>query len=68
MRSRLLAMPDHPTPIDIKTHVGEPVPFVIAGPGISHNRGLRFDEASAEDAGLLLDPGRRVMDLLLESR
>jgi 2,3-bisphosphoglycerate-independent phosphoglycerate mutase len=65
---RLLAMPDHPTPIDIKTHVGEPVPFVLSGPGISHNRGLRFDEASAEETGLLLDPGRRVMDLLLAPR
>jgi 2,3-bisphosphoglycerate-independent phosphoglycerate mutase len=62
---RILAMPDHPTPIEIKTHVGEPVPFVLSGPGISHNKGRRFDEASAGATGLQLDPGRRVMDLLL---
>ena len=64
---RILAMPDHPTPIEIKTHVGEPVPFVLSGPGVGHNRGWRFDELSAEKTGLMLDPGHRVMDLLLES-
>jgi 2,3-bisphosphoglycerate-independent phosphoglycerate mutase len=62
---RVLAMPDHPTPIEIKTHVGEPVPFVLSGPGIRHNKGQRFDEASAGATGLQLDPGRLVMDLLL---
>ena len=64
---RILAMPDHPTPIEIKTHVGEPVPFVVAGPGILHNGGTRFCEDGAKETGLLLDPGRGVMDLLLES-
>ncbi len=63
---RILAMPDHPTPIEIKTHVGEPVPFVLSGPGIATNRARRFDEVSAGSSGLMLDPGRLVMDLLLE--
>lgn len=62
---RLLCMPDHPTPIALKTHVGEPVPFVLAGPGIPHNGAASFDEASAAATGLLLDPGSRVMDELL---
>ena len=62
---RILAMPDHPTPIDIKTHVGEPVPFVLWGPGIAGNGGRSYDEPAAEATGLLLDPGRLVMDELL---
>jgi 2,3-bisphosphoglycerate-independent phosphoglycerate mutase len=62
---RILCMPDHPTPIELRTHVGEPVPFVLAGPGVPANGALRFDEAAATATGLLLDPGRRVMDLLL---
>ena len=64
---RILAMPDHPTPIEIKTHVGEPVPFVVSGPGIGHNGAQRFDESTAEQTGMLVDPGRLVMDLLLGS-
>lgn len=62
---RLLCMPDHPTPIALKTHVAEPVPFVLAGPGIGHNGATTFDEAGAAATGLVLDPGRLVMDRLL---
>lgn len=62
---RILAMPDHPTPIDIKTHVGEPVPFVLWGPGIEPLSAPHYDELSAEGTGLVLDPGRLVMDELL---
>ena len=31
---RILVAPDHATPLKIKTHSGEPVPFAICGPGI----------------------------------
>jgi 2,3-bisphosphoglycerate-independent phosphoglycerate mutase len=62
---RILCMPDHPTPIAMRTHVGEQVPFVLAGPGISHNGAAVFDEAAALATGLAVDPGRGVMDLLL---
>jgi 2,3-bisphosphoglycerate-independent phosphoglycerate mutase len=62
---RLLAMPDHPTPIKIKTHVGEPVPFVLWGPGVSSNGATAYSEAEAAATGLVLDPGHQVMDGLL---
>jgi len=63
---RILAMPDHPTPIALKTHVGEPVPFLLYGPGVSGPQGECYDEMCALASGLLLDPGRAVMDRLLE--
>ena len=62
---RILAMPDHPTPVALKTHVREPVPFVLAGPGIARNGADRYDEAAAAATGATLDPGRLVMDRLL---
>lgn len=62
---RVLAMPDHPTPIPLKTHVGEPVPFLIWGPGIDSNHADGFNEVAADATGLVLDPGRQVMDALL---
>lgn len=65
---RVLVMPDHPTPIILKTHVGEPVPFVLAGAGIGFNGALRFDEAWASQSKLMIDPGSGVMDALLEQR
>ncbi len=62
---RILAMPDHPTPVALKTHALEPVPFVLAGPGIARNGADRYDEAAAAATGMALDPGRLVMDRLL---
>ena len=62
---RILAMPDHPTPIEIKTHVGEAVPFILWGPGIEANGAAAYSEVDAAGTELLLDPGRLVMDGLL---
>jgi 2,3-bisphosphoglycerate-independent phosphoglycerate mutase len=62
---RILAMPDHPTPVEIKTHVGEAVPFILWGPGIEANGAQAYGEREAAGTGLLVDPGRGVMDLLL---
>jgi 2,3-bisphosphoglycerate-independent phosphoglycerate mutase len=62
---RILAMPDHATPIEIKTHVGEPVPFVLWGPGIEANGAPAFDQYAAASTRVLVDPGREVMDRLL---
>ena len=64
-RIRILAMPDHPTPIELKTHVGEPVPFVLAGPGFPVDAASSYKELTAAATGLVVDPGRGVMDLLL---
>ena len=62
---RVLATPDHPTPVALKTHVGEAVPFVLCGPGVFSNGAESFDEATAGGTGLFVDPGRGVMDMLL---
>ena len=63
---RVLCMPDHPTPVALKTHTADPVPFVIWGSGVAHNGVAAFDEMQAASTGLLVDPGRGVMDLLLD--
>ncbi len=62
---RILAMPDHATPIELKTHVGEPVPFLLWGPGIAANGAQAYDYYWGARTGLVLDPGREVTDLLL---
>jgi len=58
---RLLVMPDHPTPIEIKTHVAEPVPFILWGPGFKSNGGARFTEAEAKKAGIFIENGYNIM-------
>jgi len=62
---RLLAMPDHPTPIEIKTHIAEPVPFILWGAGFSANGARRFTEAEAKKTGLFIEDGYKIMGRLV---
>ena len=63
---RVLIMPDHPTPIEIRTHSPDPVPFMLRGPGFSANGARRFTEAEAAKTGLFIDPGYNLMGRLIE--
>lgn len=42
----IAVMPDHPTPVEIRTHVKEPVPFLIYYPGIEPDDVQLYDEVS----------------------
>lgn len=42
-------LPDHPTPIAIRTHTSDPVPFVIYKPGTAPDQVTTFDEISARN-------------------
>jgi len=62
---RVLIMPDHPTPISLRTHTAEPVPFLFWGTGIDSNGAARFTEAEAAKTGLFIEPGYKIMGELL---
>ena len=48
-------MPDHPTPLSIRTHVSDPVPFALLDSRTPQDHpGAAFTEAQAKAAGLLL--------------
>ncbi len=64
----LLVLPDHPTPLEIKTHVGEPVPFLMWGPGFEANGAAAFTETEARATGLAVAPGHLLMKRLLSER
>ena len=42
----IAVMPDHPTPVEIRTHVEEPVPFIVWYPGISPDSVQTYSEVS----------------------
>lgn len=42
----IAVMPDHPTPVEIRTHVKEPVPFIVWYPGISPDSVQTYSEVS----------------------
>ncbi|MDR2086254.1 MAG: cofactor-independent phosphoglycerate mutase [Dysgonamonadaceae bacterium] len=44
----IAVLPDHPTPCRIKTHTGDPVPFVICNPTLTPDTVTVYDEFSAK--------------------
>jgi 2,3-bisphosphoglycerate-independent phosphoglycerate mutase len=63
---RLLVMPDHPTPLDIQTHTGEPVPFMLSGPGFSSNGASRLTEAEGLAADFRVEAGYDIINKLIK--
>jgi 2,3-bisphosphoglycerate-independent phosphoglycerate mutase len=52
---------DHLTPIAKRTHVDDPVPFLLYGAGIASNGAARFSESQAAATGLSIDPGHTLL-------
>ena len=61
---RVLVMPDHPTPIAVKTHTSTPVPFMIYDSKIQHN-GVKFTEDDAKSTGIYIADSRELMPRFL---
>lgn len=62
----LLVLPDHPTPLELKTHVAEPVPFVMWGPGFAPNGAHAFSENEARATGFTVAPGHLLLSVFLQ--
>ena len=66
---RLLILPDHFTPLTIKTHSPEPVPFIVFSSEEKDNpikAGRSFDEESAEKAGILIEKGHELIEKFIK--
>lgn len=63
---RILVLPDHPTPICMRTHTSEPVPYVLFDSTKVEDKNTVFSEKNAEATGNYLDEGYRLMDLLIK--
>jgi len=61
----LLVLPDHPTPISIRTHTSDPVPFIAAAPGIAPCGAASFSEKTASVSGLYVPGGHNLLELLI---
>ena len=64
---RILVLPDHPTPIRSCAHSAEPVPFAMAGTGVSGILHTNFSEANAAKSRLRIDNGFELMEYFLKS-
>ncbi len=67
---RILLLPDHATPIELKTHSEEPVPFVIFDSRMKrNNEGAVFDESiTGRDNIIVFEEGHKLMDYFIRGQ
>jgi 2,3-bisphosphoglycerate-independent phosphoglycerate mutase len=62
---KILFVIDHPTPVKLKIHVNDPVPFFIFEKNKEH-RGIKsFTEKNCSNAGLYIEEGFKIIDFFI---
>lgn len=61
---RLMVVPDHATPIALRTHRSGPVPFLLYDSTSEKTGNLPYDERALEETRLIVEEGHRLIDLL----
>lgn len=62
---KVMVLPDHPTPLILRTHTSDPVPFLIYDSRKEKNNGFSFDEEGAVLSGLKFEEGYKLMDYFI---
>ena len=62
---RMMILPDHPTPIRIRTHTSEPVPYIIYDSRHQERKIAHYSEKEAAETGHRFPAGHLLMDHLL---
>lgn len=63
---KIMVLPDHPTPLRIRTHTITPVPFFIYSSNAEQDGVDGFDEFSAANTGVYVRDGYRLMETLVK--
>ena len=63
---RMLILPDHPTPVRVRTHTGDPVPYMLYDSTNAVKGQDEYSERTAQKTGIFREKGDRLIDHLLE--
>jgi len=66
MQYRLLVLPDHPTPIRIRTHSADSVPYLLYDSGDLKSGERNYNEKEARESGNSCEKGHTLIDKLFE--
>lgn len=58
---KVMVTPDHATPLSLKTHTNDPIPFFIYDSRKPENGADHFNEKTAKESGLYIDKGFTIM-------
>lgn len=62
---KILVLPDHPTPLEIRTHSSDPVPFFLYDSEKEHKGVNTFDEKTARMTDLEIEHGHDLLSLMI---
>ena len=65
---RMLILPDHPTPIRLRTHTGDPVPYLLYDSTCQEKKIARYTEEEAAQTGNFEPNGCRLLEKLLNKK
>ena len=65
---RILVLPDHPTPLTLRTHTSDPVPFILYSSDRTEDARTseRYDELSCAETGYRVEHGHRLFGSFVE--
>ena len=66
MDFRLLILPDHPTPIRVRTHTADNVPYLLYDSTLERNDNWVYNEKAALQSGNFIEKGHTLIDKLFE--
>ena len=61
---RLLLLPDHPTPVRVRTHTADSVPYLLYDSTDEKQQEWAYNEAEAKKSGNFIDQGYTIIDKL----
>ena len=61
---RILILPDHPTPVAIRTHIADPVPYMLYDSTDIQNHTWNYNEKDGEASGIYIAEGHTIIDHL----
>lgn len=64
---RLLVLPDHPTPIRVRTHTSDPIPYLLYDSEKELRRIGAYNEREARISGILVEQGYELIRKLFEN-
>ncbi|MCH5193808.1 MAG: cofactor-independent phosphoglycerate mutase [Oscillospiraceae bacterium] len=63
---KLMILPDHPTPLSLKTHTNDAVPFMIYTKSVKAEGKPVFTEKTAAETGLYIEKGPSIMNYFID--
>jgi len=63
---RLMVLPDHPTPIRVRTHTSDPIPYLLYDSEKELCRSGFYSEKEARESGIVAEYGYKLIDRLFE--